>query len=264
MAHIEEQPTARKLTPSYKAEQRIRRAFSTGIRSFNLIEQGDHILLGLSGGKDSLALLHLLSDAMRRSGGKFQVSALHVRMDNINYRTDCTYLQEQADMAGVPLYIGNGRFDPDRNERRSPCFLCSWHRRKLLFAKARELGCNKIALGHHQDDILRTALMNLTFSGSFSTMPARLSMRKFAMTIIRPLCMVHEADLKIWADANGYRPIEKECPYDKASNRTTIGRVFEEMEALNVEARYSLWHALIKSGKLIDEADTEETANPQD
>lgn len=262
MAHIEEQPTARKLTPSYKAEQRIRRAFSTGIRSFNLIEQGDHILLGLSGGKDSLALLHLLGDAMRRSGGKFQVSAFHVRMANINYRTDCAYLQEQADMAGVPLYIGNGRFDPDRNERRSPCFLCSWHRRKLLFAKARELGCNKIALGHHQDDILRTALMNLTFSGSFSTMPARLTMRKFAMTIIRPLCMVHEADLKVWADANGYRPIEKECPYDKASNRTTIGRVLEEMEALNVEARYSLWHALIKSGKLIDDAGTEETEVP--
>lgn len=97
---------------------------------------------------------------------------------------------------GIPLYIRTGKFETDRNPKRTPCFLCAWNRRKILFNLAQEIGCNKIALGHHQDDILHTALMNLTFSGSFSTMPACLEMEKFPITIIRPLCRVKEEDLK--------------------------------------------------------------------
>lgn len=248
------QQPAKKLAPEYRLAQRVRRHFMAGIRQFGLVEAGDHLLVGLSGGKDSLALLELLGEAAKRSGGRFKVSALHVRMDNIDYRSDCSYLQEQAAAVGVELHVRTGGFEPDRNEKRSPCFLCSWHRRKLLFSFAQELGCNKIALGHHQDDILRTALMNLTFAGSFGTMPARLAMRKFPVTIVRPLCLVQEADLKAWAVLRGYRPIDKVCPYDKSSNRTDIQQVFDGMEALNPEFRYNLWHALLKEGKLVDDA----------
>lgn len=242
-----------KLTEEYKLGKRMARRLNEGIRDFSLIESGDHILIGVSGGKDSLALLELLAEYRRRSPVSFSLSALHVRMENVDYRSDTEYLENIAGNAGIPLLVKTGRFEPDRNSRRTPCFLCSWNRRKLLFETARELGCNKIALGHHQDDILQTALMNQTFNGSFSTMPVRMRMQKFPITIVRPLCRIEEADLRAWAGLRGYRRQAKTCPYDTVSNRTSIKQVFGDMEALNPEFRHSLWHALLKEGKLVEE-----------
>ncbi len=233
-------------------KSRLHRAFQLAIRRFSLIEEGDHVLVGLSGGKDSLCLLEFLGEAVRNSGGRFRVSALHVRMEGVDYASDATYLQEMAEAAGIPLYIRTATFETDRKERRTPCFLCSWQRRKTLFSVAQELGCDKIALGHHQDDILRTALMNLTFSGSFSTMPALLRLRKMPLTIIRPLCMVHEDDIKEWAALRGYKPLEKHCPHEKQTNRTHIVSAFETMQSLNPDFRNSLWHALVKEGKMVE------------
>ena len=207
--------TARKLTDDYRLEQRVRRAFGAGLKEFSLIESGDRILVGLSGGKDSMALLELLGELARRRGGAFRVEALHVR-------------------------------------KRSPCFLCSWNRRKQLFETAQELGCTKIALGHHRDDILRTAMMNLTFAGSFATMPVKIRMRKFPVTIIRPLCRVDEADLRRWAEIHGYQPLVKTCPHDGEGNRRSIESVVDAMQRLCPEARNSLWHALEKDGKLVE------------
>ena len=231
---------------------KIRSDMMAGIRQFNLITTGDHILIGLSGGKDSLALLDFLGDAKNRAGSKFKISAAHIRMENIDYATDTKYLEKKAMQVGIPLYIRTGKFETDRNPKRTPSFLCAWNRRKILFNLAQEIGCNKIALGHHQDDILHTALMNLTFSGSFSTMPACLEMEKFPITIIRPLCRVKEEDLKIWAEIQDYQPLKKICPYDKTSNRTTIKKVFHELEEVNPEFRYSLWHALEKQNALTE------------
>lgn len=224
-----------------------------GIRQFSLIEEGDHVLIGLSGGKDSLALLEFLGAAQKRAGGRFRLSALHVRMDNIDYQSDTSYLLHQASDAGVPLRIASAHFDPDTKEHRTPCFLCSWTRRKTFFNIAQELDCNKIALGHHQDDILKTALMNLTFTGSFSTMPARLRLRKMPLTIVRPLCLVEETDLQRWAQLRQYEPLKKVCPFDHASNRTAIAEPFAALETLNPDFRHSLWHALLKSGALVEE-----------
>ena len=134
--------------------------------------------------------------------------------------------------------------DSSADTRKSPCFLCSWNRRKALFTVAKEHGCNKIALGHHMDDILETLLMNLTFQGAFSTMPPRLEMRKFQMTVIRPLCLVHEADLTALAALRGYRRPNKNCPYEHASHRSAMKEVFRRLEEMNPEARYSMWGAM--------------------
>ena len=128
--------------------------------------------------------------------------------------------------------------------RKSPCFLCSWNRRKALFTVAKEQGCNKIALGHHMDDILETLLMNITFQGAFSTMPPKLVMRKFEMTIIRPMCLVHEADLIEMARIRGFRKQIKDCPYESLSNRSNMKEVLYSLEKMNPEARYSLWKCM--------------------
>ncbi len=251
----QEQP--RKLSEQYKVEKRVRRCFAKAIRQFGLIEAGDHILIGLSGGKDSLAMLELLGDAMKRSQEPFRVSALHVRVSGVDYRTDTAYLHGMAAAYGIPFYVKTADFLADRNAKRTPCFLCSWHRRKQLFALAQELGCNKIALGHHQDDLLNTALMNLTYSGSFATMPAFLRFRKMPLAVIRPLCLNSEADLRLWAEHRAYKPIEKSCPYERVSVRTSIAAVYDSMAALNPEARQSLWHALQKEGKLVETGEEE-------
>ena len=223
---------------------RINRRFAKGVVEYGLIEDGDNILIGLSGGKDSLALLELLAKRARIHKPRFSVQAVHVVMRNIPYQSDEAYLRACAEGLGVPFTVYETEFDASTDSRKSPCFLCSWNRRKALFTVAKELGCNKIALGHHMDDILETLLMNITFQGAFSSMPPRLKMNKFDMTIIRPMCLVHEADLEELALLRGYRKQVKCCPYESQSNRASMKGVLRQLEALNPEARYSLWGSM--------------------
>lgn len=227
-----------------KLMRRIQKCFNKGVVQYGLIEDGDKILVGLSGGKDSLALLELLALRSRIYKPQFSVVAAHVVMKNISYESDMDYLRSYAESLGVPFICYETSFDPSTDTRKSPCFLCSWNRRKALFTVAKEQGCNKIALGHHMDDILETLLMNMTFQGAFSTMPPKLVMRKFDMTIIRPMCLVHEADLLQMAAYRGYKKQIKNCPYEKDSNRSSIKEVFHTLEKLNPEARYSLWGSM--------------------
>ena len=242
--------------------------------TYHLIEDDDRILVGLSGGKDSLLLTELLAKRARIQHPRFTVEALHVRMENIHYETDTSYLQQFCDDLGVPLHVRTTSFNvisteqserrdlstalemtnKDRRRQKQPCFLCSWNRRKQLFNLAQELGCNKIALGHHQDDIIHTALMNLTFQAHFSTMPVRLKMRKMPLTIIRPLCLIPESDIKTYAEMQGYEKQQKRCPYETDSHRTNIKEIYDRIEAQNPEARYNFWRALETENKLIEES----------
>ena len=232
------------LTEEAKLMRRIEQRFMKGIVQYGLIEEGDKIMVGLSGGKDSLDLLELLSRRSRIYKPRFSVVAVHVVMTNIAYESDMDYLRTYAEGLGVPVVRYETSFDPSTDNRKSPCFLCSWNRRKALFTVAKEQGCNKIALGHHMDDILETLLMNMTFQGAFSTMPPRLVMRKFDMTIIRPMCLVHESDLVEMAALRGYRKQIKNCPYEKDSHRSEMKDVLKRLEAMNPEARFSLWSSM--------------------
>ena len=165
-----------------KVEDKIRKA----IRDYGLIGDGDKILIGLSGGKDSLALVEFLGRRSKIFKPKFQLMVAHVVMKNIPYHSDQDYLRSCAARYDIPFILHETQFDASTDTRKSPCFLCSWTRRKALVEIAKEHQCNKIALGHHQDDILETLLMNMTHQGSFGTMPPKLTMSKFAMEIIRP------------------------------------------------------------------------------
>ena len=278
---------------SRRLEKRLKERFVKAMATYHLIEDDDRILVGLSGGKDSLLLLELLAKRAKIHHPRFEVEALHVRMENIHYETDTSYLQAFCDDLGVKLHVRTTSFEvdvisstversphssvdertlhsntaerslhslrsvemtsKDKRRQKQPCFLCSWMRRKEMFNLAQELGCNKIALGHHQDDLIHTALMNLTFQGRFDTMPASLKMRTMPLTIIRPLCMMEESDIKTYAEMRGYQKQTKRCPYETDSHRTEIKGLYDAIEQINPEARFSIWRALNADNKLIDE-----------
>ena len=229
-------------------QQHIQRLFNDTCKRFELLADGDHILVGLSGGKDSMALLELLAERSRVWVPRYKVSACYVRMENIPYHSDEAYLQQFASDLGVPFHVRSASFDASTDHRHTPCFLCSWNRRRQLFQIAQQLGCNKIALGHHLDDVMQTALLNLIYQGSFSSMPPAMSMDKFPIILIRPLCRIRERELQAWAEEKGYRKQLRNCPYEDATRRADARRIIEELEAMNPEFPFSLIHALEARG----------------
>lgn len=223
-----------------KVEEKVKKA----IFEYGLIKDGDRVLIGLSGGKDSLALVDLLGRRSKIFQPRFEVVVTHIVMSNIPYRSDLEYLRKCAELHGLPFIVHETSFDASTDKRKSPCFLCSWTRRKALFEIAKQQQCNKIALGHHQDDLLETLLMNMIHQGAIGTMPPRLKMDKFAMEIIRPLCLVSELELKQIAAWRGYQKQIKNCPYESGSSRSDIKEVLARLEEINPEARYSLWKSM--------------------
>ena len=132
------------------------RKVKKAIKDYGLIDEGDRILIGLSGGKDSLALVELLGRRSRIFAPKFSLAAAHIRMANIEYKSDSSTLRVHCERFGMEYIERETSFDPSSDRRKTPCFLCSWYRRKALFEIAKEGNFNKIALGHHQDDLFET------------------------------------------------------------------------------------------------------------
>lgn len=215
-----------------------------GCANYGLLADGDKVLVALSGGKDSLMLLRMMAQRARLHKPSISVEAAHVIMDNIPYETDRTYLEGFCSDCGIRLHILHTSFDESTDKRKTKCFLCSWNRRKTLFQFAEANGFNKIALGHHMDDILTTLLMNMTYEGSIQTMPPLLKMEHYPLSIIRPLCLVSEADIKVVAETEGFHKQKTVCPYDTVTKRAAMNEVFHTLEKLNPEARYSLWRSM--------------------
>ena len=223
---------------------KLHRKFGKAVELYGLIEDNDKILIGLSGGKDSLALVEFLGERQKIFRPRFSLVAVHVTMTNIPYCPDLEYLKKHTGKYGIEFVSVETSFDISTDHRKSPCFLCSWYRRKALFAVAKEHGCNKIAMGHHQDDLLQTMLMNLAFQGSFSTMPPLLKMDKFDISIIRPMALLKESDLVELERIRQFLKQKKNCPYEKGSNRSDMKEILKRMEEINPNVRHSMWAAL--------------------
>lgn len=235
-----------------KQLERLTKRFHKACADYGLIANGDHILIGLSGGKDSLLLTELLGRRAQIYVPRFRVTALHVRVKERDYHSDLSYLQRFCDEAKVPLLVRDVSI-PDTPPQKengktreidNPCFLCSWFRRKELFNTAQEIGCNKIAFGHHRDDIAQTLLMNLIFQGAYATMPPILQMDKMPLQLIRPLCLIDEADIITYAAMRNYQKQTKLCPFEHVSSREKVKGLLEEIKALNPEALDSIYGAL--------------------
>ena len=251
-----------------KLRTRLTKRFHKACADYGLIADGDHVLVGLSGGKDSLALVEFLGKRAQVYVPRFKVTAVHVRVKERDYHSDLSYLEDFCARVRVPFVVRDteigeeARGDEAKGERREvkgketkekhPCFLCSWYRRKALFDVAQELGCNKIALGHHKDDLVETLLMNLIFQGSVATIPPLLQMEKMPIEMIRPLCLIEEKEIQEYAELSGYEKQVKLCPLEKVSNRAEVKRLLAQLEGLNPNVRDSIWGAMenIKSDYL--------------
>ena len=228
-----------------RLQSRLTKSFHKACADYGLIADGDHVLVGLSGGKDSLALVELLGKRAQIFVPRFRVTALHVRVRERAYLSDMSALEKFCQAFGVSLIVKDTEITekPARGEK-DPCFLCAWYRRKVLFETAQELGCNKIALGHHKDDIVETLLMNLVFQGAFATMPPCLPMEKMPIQIIRPLCLIEEKDLVRYAELQAYPKQTRLCPFEKESSRAEVKQLLTTLERLNPNVRDSLWGAM--------------------
>ena len=232
-------------------ETKIVRLFHKACADYGLIEDGDHILVGLSGGKDSLALVELLGARSKIYKPRFSVAALHVRVKERDYHSDLSYLESFCAEAGVPFIVRDVEIGEPRDlaistsrQLDNPCFLCSWYRRKTLFNVAQEIGCNKIALGHHRDDLIETMLMNLIYQGTFATMPPMLQLDKMPLRIIRPLCLIDEALLVAHAEEKAYEKQTVLCPYEHVSSREKAKELLAHIKAMNPEAMDSMYGAM--------------------
>lgn len=234
---------------------KIKRRFHEACEQYGLLADGDKVLIGLSGGKDSLLLVELLGAQAKIYKPRIEVIAVHVRVAERNYRSDLTYLEQFCMSHGVRLEVCDTRIEDvdgasghsDKQETRkekNPCFLCSWYRRKVLLDKAQEWGCNKIALGHHRDDVLQTMLMNLIYEGRCSSIPPILPLDKMPIAFIRPLWKIDERDIVQYAEMQGYQKQLHLCPFEKETSRSEAAELLVQLEEMNPEVRASLMHVL--------------------
>ena len=187
--------------------------FAKAINTYDLIQPGDKIAVCISGGKDSMLMAKLFQELKKH--GKFQFETVFLVM-NPGYNADnWKIIQDNAKLLGIPLTVFESDiFDTVATIEQNPCYLCARMRRGHLYAQAKALGCNKIALGHHFDDVIETILMGMLYSGKIETMMPKLHSQNFeGMELIRPMYLIKEDAVKAWRDYNGLQFIQCACRF---------------------------------------------------
>lgn len=190
----------------HKLEKRLCRLMGQAIADYNMIEEGDRVMVCLSGGKDSYALLDILMKLQQRAPIKFELIAVNLDQKQPGFPADV--LPNYLSQLGIQFHIETqDTYSVVKKvipEGKTMCSLCSRLRRGILYKVAKELGCNKIALGHHRDDILQTLLLNMFFGGKLKGMPAKLVSDNGEFMVLRPLAYVAEKDLIRWAQVRQF------------------------------------------------------------
>lgn len=187
--------------------------FAKAINEYDLIQPDDKIAVCISGGKDSMLLAKLFQELKRHN--KFNFELVFLVMNPGYNKENFELIKENADKLGVPITV----FESDifanvENIEKSPCYVCARMRRGFLYSKAKELGCNKIALGHHYDDVIETILMGMLYGAQVQTMMPKLHSTNFdGMELIRPMYLIREKDIKHWRDYNGLRFLQCACRF---------------------------------------------------
>jgi len=226
-------------------EKEIRSLMGKAIHRYGLIQEGDRILVGVSGGKDSLSLLHLLHERSKRVPIHYQLFPVYIDLGFDSGRAEI--LKIYFETSELPYHIeftDIGRRANSAENRENPCFLCSWERRKCLFHHAHRLRCNKIALGHHKDDIIETLLINIFFSAEISTMVPSQSLFKGKITLIRPLALIEEKKIERFAQEMELPFGPSGCPTSGKTKRKVVKDLIEALNKKNHRVKGNIFRAL--------------------
>ena len=214
--------------------------FCRSIKRYRLINPGDKIAVCISGGKDSMLLAKLMQLLHRHSPVPFE--AVYLIMDPGYNPENREKVESNARLLGIPYTLFESDiFEVANTQEKNPCFLCARMRRGCLYGKAQALGCNKIALGHHFDDVIETTLMGMLYGGQLQAMPPKLRAKNFpGMELIRPLYTVREEDICAWRDKNGLSFIQCACRFteragqeEHASKRQEVKRLLKRLREEN-------------------------------
>lgn len=187
--------------------------FARAINEYKLLSPGDKVAVCISGGKDSMLMAKLFQELKRHN--KFDFELVFLVMDPGYNEVNRRKIESNAAVLGVPITVfETDIFSSVVNIEKSPCYICARMRRGHLYAKAKELGCNKIALGHHYDDVIETILMGMLYGAQVQTMMPKLKSTNFSgMELIRPMYLIREADVKAWRNYNGLQFIQCACKF---------------------------------------------------
>ncbi len=236
------------MTPREKIEKSIQKKyhkqlfskFARGINRYELLQAGDKIAVCISGGKDSMLMAKLFQEIERHR--KIPFETVFLTMDPGYSEQNRLAIEDNAERMGIPLTIFESDiFDSVYHVEKSPCYLCARMRRGYLYSKARELGCNKIALGHHYDDVIETILMGMLYGAQVQTMMPKLHSTNFeGMELIRPMYLIREEDIRAWRDYNGLHFLQCACRFTEDcctgegdSKRLEVKRLIAELKKTN-------------------------------
>lgn len=218
--------------------------FAKAINEYELVKENDHIAVCISGGKDSMLMAKLFQELKRHN--KFAFELTFLVMDPGYSPENRKLIEQNAKLMGIPITIFESDiFDTVDTIEKSPCYLCARMRRGYLYSRAKELGCNKIALGHHYDDVIETILMGMLYGAQMQTMMPKLHSTNFeGMELIRPLYLIREDDIKHWRDYNDLHFLQCACHFtdtcsscrdDGTSNskRLEIKKLIAELKKVN-------------------------------
>ena len=253
---------SRELTPQETAERSLIKTyrktlwnpFIAAVKRYELVSPGDRIAVCISGGKDSMVLAKLMQELQKHTDQPFELSFLV--MDPGYNPENRALIEENARTLGIPITVFNSDiFDVTVRVEKNPCYLCARMRRGFLYAKAQELGCNKIALGHHFSDVIETTLLGLFYGAQLQTMPPKLHSKNFpGMELIRPLYCVHEDDIIAWKNYNPLQFLQCACRFTEArdasgdgvgeSKRQEMKVLLRELKKTNPNIEKSMFRAI--------------------
>jgi len=227
--------------------KKIWRKFIKGISDFNLIEDGDIIAVGVSGGKDSLLMCKLLQELAKDRSKKFELK--FISMNPGFGSMDIEQLKINLDELEIPCEI----FDADvwevafKEDPENPCFLCAKMRRGILYKKIEELGCNKLALGHHFDDVIETTMINMFYAGTVKTMLPKVKSTSGKLSVIRPMVYIHEEEIRNFTKKNGIKPMSCGCPVEDEktdSKRAELKQLLDNLAKTNPNIKQSIFNSM--------------------
>ncbi len=243
------------LTKRRRFKEKLCHRFTQAVSDFQLVEPNDKIAVCISGGKDSMLMAKLFQNLKRHNKIPFEL--LFLVMDPGYSPANRQQIESNADLLGVPLHIFESDiFDSVVHVEKSPCYLCARMRRGHLYKQAKELGCNKIALGHHYDDVIETTLMSMLWGGQIQTMMPKLHSTNFeGMELIRPLYYIREEDIIAWRDQNKLTFLRCACRFtealseeehdqESASKRKETKRLIRQLKKTNPAVEANIFNSM--------------------